>query len=118
MSHTVDESKLTGNEECVVCHTKDIKNRKFGYANCSDDHDYICEKCLYGLDKTWKFTVTPHPQNPDCAYMVTDELEHLTDWLENDDSDEGDYEIKVDFGCESLELFINRKLDEREDTNG
>jgi len=118
MGYRVDSVDLKGDEKCVLCGTEDILDREYReYTVQSDDGDFICEECLFGSDKTWKFRVSPHPYHDYYNVMVTDDFEDVKDWIDNDCSDEGENKIRVNWEYESLESFIDRKLDEKEDFN-
>jgi hypothetical protein len=110
-----DSDGLTGQEKCVLCQTKDIFEREHGIVIKSDEGDFVCPKCLYGGNKKWKFTVEPHPFTGDVGKMVTDDFDDIKYWIDEDESDEGEYDIKVNFEHESLELYIDRARDEKEE---
>lgn len=100
------------NKQCVKCGTSKLLN-EYDEAYCDDSRNYICHMCLYGGDKTWKFRMTPHPDG-DHGRMVTDDFEDIKDGVENMEDDEGEYTIEIDYGYESIELYVDRILDEKE----
>lgn len=114
MPKKIEGYNLTGDEKCVLCGTSNIAHREFEYAVCSDDGDFICQKCLYRSGKVWKYSITPHPNSGDHAYMVTDDLDEIKLWLETDESDGGESTMIVKWDFETVEQFIDRKQDEKE----